>query len=125
MRMKDVKSWIEQLSIKGVRKLSAILDARRKSLEKSMKDALPPDLRKRFGCYEVTSNLIYNGECRIELFCCGMGSSISKSEKREYFDRARAKIQPVIDAWSKLGIRLDKIYYVPTATGEVVACFKV
>lgn len=124
MQLKTAGILIKQLCIGDVIRLSNLLDTRRKNLEKSLKEVLPPNLRERFGCYEVTSNLVYNGGCHLLIFS-GVGTYIPKSRQKEYCNRARREIQPVIEAWSQFGVVLEKVLFCPVNAGEVTARFKV
>lgn len=122
MNIESFKSWIDGLSIKNAREVNQALGTKLHVLANKLTEALPADLRKKYGQYNTTSDIVWNGGCTFFLYD-NVGLDITDDEKEELFENARHLLQPIVLAWMPLGVVLEKIIFSPNNNGLIEAHF--
>jgi len=123
MDVESFKRWVNRLGIKKTRALNKILGNRMNRLVDLLQNALPQDLKKKFGYWDALSNVVWNGSCTFTLYQ-DVGLDINDAEKEKYYERGRTELEPVIKTWSRYGVVLEKIDFCRANKGFIEAHFE-
>ncbi|MFA6588040.1 MAG: hypothetical protein WCT08_03145 [Patescibacteria group bacterium] len=120
MDIENLKEFFAGITLKESKQAMSELHRRLDQIIVELVSALPKELQDKYGNWDAVSNLVYNGGCEFWIFE-DVGLDISPATKKEWFQKARILLQPVLDAWQPFGIKLEKINFLQANDGLIIA----
>jgi hypothetical protein len=118
----EMEQHVNRLGIKEIGELSRLINRKKIEINEQLINTLPDELKNKYR--QIAVEIASQGSCDFVVFP-NVGININKIEREKYYKKARKILQPVVKKWSKFGVVLSSISFLPIINGQIHAHFKV
>ena len=124
LKFREERRKISHLGIRNARALNKIIGDRLSNLSNQLTEALPEDLRAKYGHRNGVTDIVWNGGHTFTVMA-DVGLKPSDEDIQRMCKEALVELEPVCKAWVHFGVVLKKIEHCYVNNGLIEAKFVV